>query len=63
MRAATFTSELRDLAWDILYSPVVRAVDRAADRLNRLQSLTIRGYLTLVFSALVTLLLVLAVWQ
>ena len=63
MRAATFTSELRDLAWDILYSPVVRAVGRAADRLNRLQFLTIRGYLTLVFSALVVLLLILAVWQ
>ncbi|MBL8707135.1 MAG: hydrogenase 4 subunit B, partial [Rhodospirillales bacterium] len=63
MRAATFTAELRDLAWDILYSPVVRVVGRVADRLNRLQFLTIRGYLTLVFSALVILLLVLAVWQ
>jgi hydrogenase-4 component B len=63
MRAATFTSELRDLAWDILYSPVVRAVGQVADRLNRLQFLTIRGYLTLVFTALVVLLLILAAWQ
>ena len=33
-----------------------------ADRLNRFQFLTIRRYLTLVFLALVTLLLVLALW-
>ncbi len=35
----------------------------AADRLNRLQFLTIRQYLTLVFCALVALLLVLAIWS
>jgi len=34
----------------------------AADRLNRLQFLTIRQYLTLVFVALVALLLVVSVW-
>ena len=34
-----------------------------ADRLNRLQFLTIRQFLTLVFGALVVLLLVLAVWS
>ncbi len=34
----------------------------AADRLNVLQFLTIRRYLTLVFTALVLLLLVLAIW-
>ena len=38
-------------------------VGYAADRLNVLQFLTIRRYLTLVFTALVLLLLVLAVWQ
>ena len=32
-------------------------------RLNRVQFLTIRGYLTLVFGALVALLMVLTVWQ
>ncbi len=62
-RPAIFTAERRDLAWDILYSPVVRAVGRVSEKLNRLQFLTIRGYLTLVFSALVILLLTLAVWQ
>ena len=35
----------------------------AADRLNHLQFLTIRRYLTLVFLALVLLLLVLAIWR
>ena len=35
----------------------------AADRLNRLQFLTIRQFLSLVFCALVILLLVLAIWS
>jgi hydrogenase-4 component B len=38
-------------------------VGLAADRLNRLQFLTIRRYLSLVFLALIFLLLVLAVWR
>ena len=38
------------------------AVAFAATRLNHLQFLTIRQYLSLVFGALVTLLLVLAIW-
>ena len=54
---------LRDLVWDGLYAPVAGAVGFAADRLNRLQFLTIRRYLTLVFLALVVLLLVLALWR
>ena len=40
----------------------VRSASRA-DRLNRLQFLTIRRYLSLVFATLVTLLLVLAIWS
>ena len=59
---ARFVVELRDLAWDSLYAPVAGLVGGAADRLNRAQFLTIRQYLTLVFLALVTLLLVLAIW-
>jgi hydrogenase-4 component B len=54
---------LRDVPWDILYAPVARVVGFVAERLNTLQFLTIRGYLTLVFGALVGLLIVLAVWQ
>ena len=53
---------LRDLVWDRLYAPVAGAVGFAADKLNVLQFLTIRRYLSLVFLALVILLLVLAIW-
>jgi NADH:ubiquinone oxidoreductase subunit 5 (subunit L)/multisubunit Na+/H+ antiporter MnhA subunit len=59
---ARFTVETRDLIWDGLYAPVANAVEFASTRLNALQFLTIRQYLTLVFIALVTLLLVLALW-
>ena len=38
-------------------------VSRAGDRLNALQFLTIRSYLTLVFATLVVLLAGLALWQ
>ncbi|HSM95592.1 MAG TPA: hydrogenase 4 subunit B [Rhizomicrobium sp.] len=54
---------LRDVIWDVLYAPVAGAVGFIADRLNVLQFLTIRRYLSLVFVALVTLLLVLAIWR
>jgi len=54
--------DLKDLIWDFLFAPIVRAVGFAADRLNHLQFLTIRRYLSLVFLALVALLLVLALW-
>ncbi len=60
---ARFRLAMRDLAWDALYAPVARGVGFAADRLNHLQFLTIRRYLSLVFGALVALLLVLALWQ
>jgi NADH:ubiquinone oxidoreductase subunit 5 (subunit L)/multisubunit Na+/H+ antiporter MnhA subunit len=59
---ARFEATLRDLVWDFLYAPVAIGVDAAAGRLNRLQFLTIRRYLTLVFVSLVLLLLVLALW-
>jgi hydrogenase-4 component B len=62
MRPARFTVELRDLIWDALYAPLAGAVGFAADRLNHLQFLTIRQFLSLVFAALVILLLVLAIW-
>jgi formate hydrogenlyase subunit 3/multisubunit Na+/H+ antiporter MnhD subunit len=60
--AARFRVELRDLIWEIGYAPIVGIVGFAADRLNRMQFLTIRRYLSLVFLALVGLLLVLVVW-
>jgi hypothetical protein len=61
-RPARLTVELRDLIWDGLYAPIAGGIGFAADRLNYLQFLTIRQFLSLVFGALVTLLLVLAIW-
>jgi hydrogenase-4 component B len=58
---ARLTVELRDLIWDAAYAPIAGFIGYAADRLNILQFLTIRRYLTLVFGALVLLLLVLAI--
>ena len=55
--------ELRDFLWDVLYRPAATAVGAAARILNRVQFLTIRAYLSLVFGALVALLMVLALWQ
>lgn len=60
--AARFTVQMHDLVWEWLYQPIAFAIDAAAGRLNRLQFLTIRRYLSLVFAALVALLLVLALW-
>ncbi len=62
IRPARLTVRMRDLVWDGLYAPLIRAVGFAADRLNVLQFLTIRRYLSVVFAALVLLLLVLALW-
>jgi formate hydrogenlyase subunit 3/multisubunit Na+/H+ antiporter MnhD subunit len=62
MRPARLAVHIRDLIWDALYAPVAGGVAYASVRLNRLQFLTIRQYLSLVFGALVTLLLVLAIW-
>jgi formate hydrogenlyase subunit 3/multisubunit Na+/H+ antiporter MnhD subunit len=60
--AARFRLELRDLIWETGYAPIAGLVGFAADRLNRMQFLTIRRYLSLVFLALVSLLLVLVIW-
>ena len=63
VRAARLDVEISDLIWDALYAPIASGIGLAADRLNRLQFLTIRQFLSLVFSALVILLLVLAIWS
>jgi hydrogenase-4 component B len=59
---ATIHVELRDLIWEGIYAPLGRGVAIAADLLNHMQFLTIRRYLSLVFAALVALLMVLAIW-
>ena len=61
-RPARFDLTLSDRIWDVVYQPLVGLVERASLRLNRLQFLTIRQYLGVVFGALVTLLVVLASW-
>ena len=55
--------ELRDTVWDALYTPIIRLVAATAERLNRMQFLTIRNYLTLVFAALVALLIIVGTWR
>jgi hydrogenase-4 component B len=61
-RAARLHVRVHDLIYDWLYAPVARGVLVVAERLNVLQFLTIRSYLSLVFFALVSLLTVLALW-
>ncbi len=62
MRPASYHFALRDPIWDAIYLPIVAAVTNLSIRLNRLQFLTIRQYLSVVFGALVALLLILAAW-
>jgi formate hydrogenlyase subunit 3/multisubunit Na+/H+ antiporter MnhD subunit len=63
MAAARFQITLRDPVWDTLYAPIAGAVAFAAERLNIVQFLTIRRYLSFVMLALIVLLLVLAIWK
>jgi hydrogenase-4 component B len=62
-RAGRFHVKVIDPAWRLIYGPAARAALRTAASLNRLQFLTIRSYLTLVFATLVLLLLVVAAWR
>jgi NADH:ubiquinone oxidoreductase subunit 5 (subunit L)/multisubunit Na+/H+ antiporter MnhA subunit len=63
MRPARLEVTVRDPIWEALYAPLGRVVGVIADRLNLMQFLTIRRYLSLVFLSLVGLLLVVAIWQ
>lgn len=63
MRVAKLQVQVPDPIWAFLYEPVKRAVLVTSEYLNALQFLTIRRYLMLVFVALVSLLLVLVIWQ
>ena len=62
VRPARFTVQLHDLIWETLYAPIAGGIATASERLNHLQFLTIRQYLSLVFVAVILLLLVLAIW-
>jgi hydrogenase-4 component B len=61
-RPARLRVRVHDLIYDWLFAPIAHGVTLAAERLNYLQFLTIRQYLSLVFCALVSLLTVLALW-
>jgi hydrogenase-4 component B len=63
MRAGRFQVRMSDPAWRFAYGPIARGVGTMTTSLNRLQFLTIRRYLTLVFCALILLLLVVAAWR
>jgi len=63
MQPAQLHLAMRDPVWDTLYAPVDGVVGFGADWLDRVQSWTIRAYLSLVFCTLVVLLMVLAIWN
>jgi hydrogenase-4 component B len=60
---ARLTVRMVDPVWEGLYRTIERVVDFLADRVNRLQFLTVRRYLLFMFGTLVFLLLVVAVRQ
>jgi len=61
-RPAKLTVVKHDLSWEILYAPIAGRISWLGEHLNTLQFLSIRSYLTLVFVALVGLLVVVAIW-
>jgi formate hydrogenlyase subunit 3/multisubunit Na+/H+ antiporter MnhD subunit len=61
-RPARLQIAVTDRIWNLLYAPIITGVRVISRELNRLQFLTIRNYLSLVFAALVGLLCVVALW-
>jgi len=55
--------QIEDLAWSRIYRPLIAVVGSATTRMNALQFLTIRRYLSLVFGSLILLLTGLAIWN
>ncbi len=62
-RPARLEVQLRDPVWERVYAPIAAAVVAVSGRFNYLQYLTIRRYLSLVFGALVLLLLGMVLWR
>jgi len=62
-RAGRFHVKIFDPSWRFAYGPLARLVTSVSLRLNRLQFLTIRSYLTLVFVTLILLLIVVVAWR
>jgi formate hydrogenlyase subunit 3/multisubunit Na+/H+ antiporter MnhD subunit len=61
--AARIVKTVPDPIWDFLYAPLAGALNWTTQALNHLQFLTIRRYLSLVFVALILLLVAVALWQ
>jgi len=61
-RAARIAVKMIDPAWAWMVAPVLGLIGATTDRINFLQFLTVRRYLSLVFAALVVLLVVVALW-
>jgi hypothetical protein len=61
--ASELRVEFHDTVWETFYAPVIRFIEQGAERLNRLQFLTIRKYLTVVFVALIVLLIIVGAWR
>jgi formate hydrogenlyase subunit 3/multisubunit Na+/H+ antiporter MnhD subunit len=59
---AILTVHVADPAWASIYAPLTKAVVSLATVMNRLQFLTIRRYLSMVFLLLIVLLLGLMLW-
>ena len=62
LRPARLRRFISDPIWDYAYAPVAQAVGWVATVMSPLQFLTIRRYLGAVFTTLVLLLVVLAIW-
>lgn len=62
-RPARLEVKLHDPVWERGYAPITAAVVAVSGRFNYLQYLTIRRYLSLVFGALVLLLLGMVLWR
>ena len=63
LRPARLAVHLRDPVWEGLYQPISAVVTWLADHVNVVQFQTIRSYLSLMFGALVVLLLIVALTQ
>lgn len=62
-RPARLDVTTRDLVWDGIYAPVAALTSAATGALDRVQFLTVRQSLGLMFAALVGLLVVVAIWM
>ncbi|MBI1205850.1 MAG: hydrogenase 4 subunit B [Azospirillum sp.] len=62
-RAAVFRVTMRDPVWDWVFTPLLGSIGALTDKINILQSLTIRHYLGLMLATLVVLIGVVAAIQ